>query len=168
MTNTGDASAREVVGVLKTQSAFESAVAQLAEAGIGSDCLSILTSHESLAAAGEEGKPWRDVLAAMVGEIKYEGPLVASGLIVLAGGPTAIAIAGIIGAAVGGVALKELFDEVSAKPNTEDFARAVEAGSIVLWVRVEDQHAETKATDILIAEGAENVHAQAATGAGAA
>ena len=163
MSEHGQTSAREVVGVLKTRAAFEAAIAALESAGIGADNLSVLSSHESIAAAGEEGKPWRDVLTAMVGEVKYEGPLVASGLIVLAGGPTAVAIAGIIGAAVGGVALKELLDEVSAKPHTEDFARAVEAGSIILWVRVEDDDSENRATEILVAEGAENVHAQSAT-----
>ncbi len=156
------APAREVVGVLKTRTAFEAAVNALTEAGVDATDLSVLTSHESLAVAGEEGKPWRETLRALVGEIKYEGPLVASGLIVLAGGPTAIAIAGIIGTAVGGLALKELIEEVTAKPHTEDFARAVEAGSIILWVRVADEQAETLATDVLIAAGAENVHAQAA------
>ena len=44
----------------------------------------------------------------------------------------AIAVAGMIGAAVGGVAFKELIDVVAAKPHTEAFARAVEAGSIIL------------------------------------
>jgi hypothetical protein len=153
--------AREVVGVLKSRAAFESTVAALAEAGIGSGRLSVLSSHESLDAAGDEGKPWRDVLTALVGEVKYEGPLIASGLIVLAGGPTAIAIAGVIGATVGGVALKELLEEVAVKPHTEAFARAVEAGSIILWVRAGDESTENRAAEILIAEGAENVHAQA-------
>jgi hypothetical protein len=151
---------REVVGVLKSRAAFESTVATLANAGIGSGRLSVLSSHESLDAAGGEGKSWRDVLTALVGEVKYEGPLVASGLIVLAGGPTAIAIAGVIGATVGGVALKELLDETAAKPHTEAFERAVEAGSIILWVRAGDEGMENQATEILIAEGAENVHAQ--------
>jgi hypothetical protein len=153
------AAAREVVGVLTTRIAFETAVAKLAEAGFDASDLSVLSSHESLAAAGTEARSWRDALVALVGDIKYEGPLVASGLVVLAGGPTAAAIAAIVGTAVGGIALKELFEEVTAKPHTEDFARAVEAGSIILWVRAADAAAETLAGDILIAVGAENVHA---------
>lgn len=161
MTEHDPAMTREVVGVLKTRAAFEAAIAALEDGGIGADKLSVLTSHESLAVAGTEGKPWRDVLTALVGEVKYEGPLLASGLIVLAGGPTAAAIAGVIGAAVGGVALKELLDEVTAKPHTEDFARAVEAGSIILWARVDDDEAENRATEILVAKGAENVHVRA-------
>lgn len=158
------APAREVVGVLKTRSAFESAVEALNKAGIAPENLSVLSSHDSLAVAGEEGKSWRDALTALVGEVKYEGPLVASGMILLAGGPTAVAIAAVIGAAVGGVALKELLDEVSSTPDTEDFARAVDAGSIILWVRVDDTETENKATEILISEDADNVHSQPANG----
>ena len=83
---TDPAPAREVVGVLKTRNAFESTIAALADADIGSGQLSVLSSHESIAAASSEGNPWRDVLPALVVEAKYEGPLVASDLIVLAGG----------------------------------------------------------------------------------
>ena len=160
------ATAREVVGVLNNRTAFEAAVARLTDAGFDAADLSVLSSHDSLTVAGSESRSWREALTALVGDIKYEGPLVASGLVVLAGGPTAAAIAGIVGAAVGGLALKELFEEITAKPHTEDFARAVEAGSIILWVRAGDAKAETLATDILIAAGADNVHAGIAPRAG--
>ena len=157
---TDPAPAREVVGVLKTRNAFESTIAALADADIGSGQPSVLSSHDSIAAANSEGTPWRDVLPALLVEAKYEGPLVASGLIVLAGGQMAIAVAGMIGAAVGGVAFKELMDEVAAEPYTEAFARTVEAGSIILWVRVDGEATENKASDILIAKATDNVHAQ--------
>ena len=166
MSGNDTAPAREVVGVLNSRTAFESAVAKLTEAGFETADLSVLSSHESLAAAGDEGASWRDALSGLVGDIKFEGPLVASGLVVLAGGPTAAAMAGIVGAAVGGLALKELFDEITAKPHTDDFARAVEAGSVILWVRAADGAAETRATEVLIAAGAENVHAGPTPAAG--
>ena len=67
-----------------------------------------------------------------------------------------------IGAAVGGLAFKELTDEVAAKPHTEAFARTVEACSIILWVRVDDKATENKASNILIAKAANNVHGQPA------
>lgn len=168
MTVEKSAAAREVVGVLNSRTAFEAVVAELTKAGFDTPDLGLLSSHESLAVAGKEGRSWRDALTALVGDIKFEGPLVASGLVVLAGGPTAAAIAGVVGAAVGGLALKELFEEITAKPHTEDFARAVEAGSIILWVRAADAKAESLATDILIAAGAENVHAGPAPVAGGA
>ena len=159
---TNPAPTREVVCVLKTRNAFESTIAALADADIGSGQLSVLSSHKSIAAVSSEGNPWRDVLTALVVGAKYEGPLVASGLIVLAGGLMAVVVAGIIGAAVGGVAFKELMDEVAAKPHTEAFASTVEAGSIILWVRVDDEGTENKASDILIAKAADNLHAQPA------
>ena len=149
---------REVVGVFSDRESFEAAVAALMEAGFDRADLSVLGSHESIDAAGEPGKPWRDVLTAMVGEIKYEAPLVASGAIFLAGGPVAGTIAGFIGAAVGGVAIKEMLEEVTAKPHTEDFARSLAAGSVILWVRALGAEHEDQASAILKRHGGANVH----------
>jgi hypothetical protein len=149
---------REVIGLFADRDNFEAAIAALMEAGFDRADLSVLSSHESIDAAGKPGKPWRDVMTAMVGEIKYEVPLVASGGIFLAGGPVAATIAGIIGAAVGGVAIKEVLEEVTAKPHTEDFARSLEAGSVILWVRAADSDREAAAADILESNGGYNIH----------
>lgn len=152
------APASEVVGLFTDRKTFESAVEALVAAGFDRADLSVLSSHESIAAAGKPEKPWRDVLAAMVGEFKYEAPLVASGAILLAGGPLAATIAGIIGAAVGGIAVKEVLDEVTATPNTEDFARSLAAGNVILWVRAPEAERQDAARQILEANGALNVH----------
>jgi len=149
---------REVVGLFSDRESFEAAVTALMEAGFGHADLSVLGSHESIDAAGSPGKHWRDVMTAMVGEIKYEAPLVASGAIFLAGGPVAATIAGVIGAAVGGVAIKEMLGEVTAKPHTEDFARSLEAGSVILWVRASDAERERQASAILEQHRGANVH----------
>ncbi len=150
---------REVVGVLHDRERFQSAVERLVAAGFSRTDLSVLSSHESLdAAAGRGSKKWKDVLIALVGELKYEGPLVAAGLIALAAGPVGSAIAGLVAAGVGGAAAKEIFDEVSATPNSEAFARALAAGSIILWVAVRDQEAEARAVSILQGAGADNIH----------
>jgi hypothetical protein len=158
--------AREVIGLFADRDSFEAAIAALMEAGFDRADLSVLSSHESIDAAGAPGKPWRDVMTAMVGEIKYEVPLVASGAILLAGGPVAATIAGVIGAAVGGVAVKEVLEEVTAKPHTEDFARSLAAGSVILWVRATDDNREAAARAILERHGGYNIHAieRAATG----
>ncbi|MDP6572929.1 MAG: hypothetical protein QGI63_11030 [Rhodospirillales bacterium] len=149
---------REVVGLFADRESFEAAVAELTEAGFARTDLSVLGSHESLDAAGEPGKQWKDALIALVGELKFEVPLVASGAIVLAGGPTAALIGGLIGAAVGGIAIKDVIGEVTATPHTEDFARAVEAGSVILWVRADAAAGEDAAGVILRANGGTNVH----------
>ena len=149
---------REVVGIFADRPAFESAVHHLLDDGFQRTDLSVLDSHESLEAAGKPGKPWKDVLTALVGEIKYEGPLVASGAILLAGGPAAAAIASVIGAATAGVAAKELLDEVTATPHTESFANALNAGGLILWVACTNHADEHKAEKILAKFGGHNVH----------
>jgi hypothetical protein len=149
---------REVVGTFADRTRFEAAVGELIRAGFEQSDLSVLSSHASLDIAGREGKPWKDVLTALVGEMKYEGPLVAAGLIAIAAGPVGAAIAGLVAAGVGGAAAKELLDEVSAIPASEDFARALAAGAVILWVSVRDQLQEEKARRILSGQGATNVH----------
>ena len=69
---TDPAPAREVVGVLKTRNAFESTIAALADADIGSGQLSVLSSHESIATANSESTSWRDVLPALVVEANIQ------------------------------------------------------------------------------------------------
>ncbi|MBK8175937.1 MAG: hypothetical protein IPK66_11910 [Rhodospirillales bacterium] len=148
----------EVVGLFTERQPFERAVANLLEAGFGRADLSVLASHESIDAAGRPGRSWREVTLALVGELKYEGPLIAAGAIFLAGGTIAATIAAIIGAAVGGIAAKDLLEEVTATPHTEDFARSLAAGSVILWVRTADASGEQRARAILSDNGAANIH----------
>lgn len=150
--------APEVVSLFADREHFEAAVNELLEAGFKRTDLSVLASHESLDAAGKPGEPLKDVVTALVGELKYEVPLVASGAVVLAGGAVAASIAGLIGAAVGGLAVKEVLDEVTATPHTDDFARALDAGSVILWVRVENEADEAKVKAILDKNDGANTH----------
>ena len=148
---------REVVGTFADRHHFQQAVAALIDAGFGRGEISVLSSHQSIdAAAG--GRGWREALVGLVGEMKYEGPLVAAGLIALAAGPVGAAIAALIAAGVGGVVAKELLDEVSALPDSLDFSRALAAGAVILWVAVGDDEREAKAQALLSAHGAANVH----------
>lgn len=148
----------EVVGVIDTREHFSAAVEALLAAGFSRADLSALASHETIDVAGRPSSSWRDALTAIVGELKYEGPLVASGAIFLAGGPVAATIAAVIGTAVGGVAIGDVLREVTARPHSEDFARAVDAGSLILWVAVDDDAQRAMATSILAQFGATNVH----------
>lgn len=149
---------REAVGVFSERSGFEAAVHQLLEEGFETADLSVLDSHESLDAANPPEKTWKEVLTALVGEIKYEGPLVASGVILLAGGPTAAAIASVIAAATAGVVAKDVLDEVTSHPHTEHFANALDAGGVILWIACLTPEKEQKALKILETFGAANVH----------
>lgn len=149
---------REVVGVFADRQQFEAAINALLAAGYQRQDLSVLATHQSLDAAGKPSKPWKDAITALVGEVKYEVPLVASGAIFLAGGSVAALIAGLVGATVGGLALKEVLDEVTAAPHTEEFARALEAGSVILWVQIPHGEKESISASILEECGATNVH----------
>lgn len=150
--------ARDAVGVFAEREAFEAAVAELKAAGFDHSDLSVLATREAIEAAGTQKESWSDVLTAFVNEIRYENPLFASGMIFLAGGPVTATIAGIIAAAVGGLAVKDVVEEVVARPHTEEFARAVEAGGAILWVRAASAERERDAMAILEANGATNVH----------
>ena len=84
--------------------------------------------------------------------------MMASSAVLLAGGPMAATIAGLVAAAVGGIAAKEIVDEVTSSPHTEDFARSLEAGGLILWVRATDGDRERTATRIRTDHGGTNVH----------
>ena len=152
--------APELVGLFDTKDGFDAALRALRDAGFERTDLSVLSSHESIDVAGKDGRSWSDVLTALVGETKYEVPLVASGAIALFGGAATAAAAIAVGAGVGAVALREFIEEVTSTPHTEDFARAVDAGSVILWVRIDPDHdgAEDKARAILEKNGATNIH----------
>ncbi len=152
--------APELVGLFDTKDSFDAAIRELRDSGFARTDLSVLSSHESIDVAGSDGRSWSDVLTALVGEVKYEVPLVASGAIALFGGAATAPVAIAVGAGVSAVALREFIDEVTSTPHTEDFARAVDAGSVILWVRIAPDHdgAEAKATEILQKNGATNIH----------
>lgn len=156
-TDTHTPTAREVVGTFADRDHFQAAIGRLLAEGFSRADLSVLSSHDSLDAAQPSSK-WRDALVAIVGDIKYEGPLVTAGLIALASGPVGVAIAAVVAAGVGGVAIKEVLDEVSALPDGTDFDRALAAGSVILWVMVNDQLGEEKAKKALAETGAANIH----------
>lgn len=149
---------REAVALFAERAAIEAAIEDLLAADFEHSDLSVLGSHEPIEAAGEPGKPLVDVLTALEGEVKYLGPLAAAGFVALASGPVGAVLAGLIAAGVGAAAIKEVLDEVTSTPHTEDFARALEEGSVILWVRVVDEGAEAEAKAILARHGGENIH----------
>lgn len=158
-TTSNPAPTREVVGTFADREHFQAAIDALFKAGFARTDLSVLSSHESIdTATARDGRSWKDALIALVGELKYEGPLVAAGLIALAAGPVGAVIAGLVAAGVGGAAAKELLDEVAALPDSEQFTKALAAGSVILWISAADKAAEDKAKEILHDAVAQNIH----------
>ena len=76
----------------------------------------------------------------------------------MSGGPIAIALATLVGAGLGGAALKELFDDYTAPRHSDDFRAALQAGAALLWVRCDDPEREATATRILEEAGGRHVH----------
>ncbi|MGH6949083.1 MAG: hypothetical protein ACREDZ_17285 [Kiloniellales bacterium] len=148
----------EVVGRFSERDSFQAAVETLQAAGFSEPDLSVLDTHETLAAAGTSGEAWRRTLAGLVGEIKFMGPIGAAGLIAISSGPIGATVAGLIAAGLSGAALAEALAEMRATPATEEFARALESGAILLWVRAEDLNRQERAEEILRRHGAEDVH----------
>jgi len=148
----------EVVGRFAGRGEFTAAVEDLLGAGFAPSDLSVLDTHEALGAAGTSGEAWQTVLAGLVGEIKYVGPITAAGLIAVATGPMGAAISAAVAAGLTGAALAELLETVRATPHTESFARALESGALLLWVRTENAEQEARATDTLTRHGAADVH----------
>lgn len=149
----------EIVGRFATRKEFAKAVEELQEAGFEHADLSVLDSHQSIDSALEdEETPWHERLASLVGETKYVGPLTAAGFIAVATGPLGAAIATAVGAGVAGMAAKEFLEQVEATPRTEEFARALEQGAVLLWVYADTPERQKTAKEILTAHGAQDVH----------
>ena len=104
------------------------------------------------------GTPKEVIRAGLSDEIKYIAPLTVAGIIVLSGGPIALTVAALVGAGLGGAALKELFDDYTASHHSEDFEAALKGGAALLWVRCPDPDSELAATRILEEAGGRNVH----------
>ncbi len=150
---------REAVGSFPDREHFRNAVSALLAAGFERSDLSVLASHDSLAVAEDDAGTGRGILAAgLTGEIKYVAPLTVAGIIVLSGGEIALAVAALVGAGLGGAALKELFDNYTAAHHSENFAAALKAGDALLWVRCGDSDRELVATRILEEAGGRHVH----------
>lgn len=147
---------REAVASFPDREHFRWAVSALLAAGFDRSDLSVLASHESLSAADD--RPGSLVAAGLSDEIKYLGPLTVAGIVLISGGPIAAAIAAVVGAGLGGAALKELFDDYTAAPHREAFATALKAGAALLWVRCSDSEIELRALRILEESGGRHVH----------
>lgn len=151
--------AREAVASFASRAAFDRAVAGLKAAGFDPSDISVLGSHDSLATAGTSEK--QQGVAGLASEIKYLAPLTIAGIIMISGGPVAATLAAVVGAGLGGAAVKELLDGYFSPSHKDEFVAALEAGALLLWVRVDDPEMEQVALRILTEAGGRNAHMHA-------
>src|SRR5438067_609856 len=147
---------REAVASCPDRAHCRQAVSALLAAGFRPEDLSVLASHQPLTAAEE--KPGELIAAGLSDEIKYIGPLTVAGIILVSGGPIAATVAALVGAGLGGAALKELFDDYAASPHRKEFAGALAEGAALLWARCADPALEVRALRILEESGGRHVH----------
>ena len=153
---------REAVASFAGQEQFRQAVKRLLAGGFAPADLSILTSHESLEIAGGvpgyPGTPGASLMAGLTDEVNFIAPLQVAGFSALSGGPVAAAFAAVVAAGLSGAALKEVIDRFVANRHSDDYSTALQAGGVLLWVRVGDSQLEEKALRILDDCGGTNPH----------
>jgi hypothetical protein len=153
---------REAVASFADKQQVRRAVAQLLAAGFRPADLSVLASHDSLEVAGGvpgyEGTPGAGLLAGLTDEVSFLDPMTVAGIVLLSGGPVAALLAALVGAGLGGAAIKELFGYVAANRHSADFAAALKAGAVLLWVRVEGPARAAEALRLLAEAGGTHAH----------
>lgn len=153
---------REAVASFATKEQFRAAVGRLLAAGYKPADLSVLASHDSLEVAGDvpayRGKPGSFLMAGLTDEVNFLGPLTLAGIVLVSGGPVAVALGALVAAGLGGAAIKEILDRYSANEHSAEFAAALEAGAVLLWVRIDDPELEPAAIRLLEEAGGRNAH----------
>jgi len=156
---------REAVASLADKAQLRKAVARLLATGFKPADLSVLATHDSLEVAGGvpgyPGTPGQSLLAGLTDEVNFLAPLTVAGIVLLSGGPVAVALAAVVGAGLGGAAIKEVLDYYTANRHSAEFAAALTAGAVLLWVRVDDPGLEAAAVRLLEEAGGRNVHLHA-------
>jgi hypothetical protein len=148
----------EVVGRFADREHFAAAVKGLLAAGFEEGDLSVLDSHQPLPTSENPEEVRRSRFAGLTEEIVYVGPITAAGLIMVASGPVGALAAGAIGAGLAGAAVHDLLSELDATSRTREFAKALESGAVLLWVRADAPDRRRAAADIIGRHGGGDVH----------
>lgn len=110
---------------------------------------------------GYPGSAGEKLFAGLTDEVNFIAPLTLAGFVLVSGGPVAVALAALIGAGLGGAALKEVLDLYTANRHSAEFAAALAAGAVLLWVGADDPARATQAARILEEAGGRFVHVHA-------
>lgn len=170
---------REVVAVFHDAGKMEAAAEELLSAGFSRTAISIMGAAEAVERKLGDvyetvpeleddpgvpqkayvGKPDRMVQdSVVIGVPLYIVAMAGSLAVVASGGSAAIALAaaaagGALGAGIGAGLARVIEDHHASKIESE-----IEAGGLLLWVVVADDHGEQRAIELLTAAGGEDVH----------
>jgi hypothetical protein len=180
MAKKGDAnSIREAVGVFHDRDSFLRAVDDLLTAGFDRADLSLLASEraveDKLGHAYKKVQELEDDAAVprvafvddhsltigrtgIIGGLAYIGAVAAAGAVVASGGALAATIAAAAIAGGGGGAIGAIGARLLGRDRAKALKEQLERGGLLLWVRVRDDEAKRRASEILTSNGAEDVH----------
>jgi hypothetical protein len=148
---------RELVAQFKDAESFAAAVEALLAAGFDRTDLSMLGTHDSLEVAGElagyHRDPGESMRAGLAGQTSLLGSIALAGVLLLTAGPIGVAGAAIAAAAAGAIALRPFLGQLAESEHAEGFARAIEGGHILLWVRTQNAEEVARAEAALTAAG---------------
>lgn len=166
----------EAVGVFDDVHALDMAVEALREAGFGKDSISLLASQDTverkLGHRYERVEELEDDPQAprkayrtrgdigesedlVIGSLTYLPAVIAAGTVVASTGVVAAAVTGV---AVAGAVLGTVLGHFMDKNHAERLQEQLDRGGLLLWVRTPDSASEEKATAILRAHSAHDVH----------
>jgi len=152
---------REVVAQFKDADSFTRAVEALLAAGFERTDLSMLGTHDSLEVAGDLAGYRRDpagsMRAGLAGESGLIGSIALAGVLLLAAGPIGAAGAAVAAAAAGALALRPFLGQLAESVHAEGFARAIESGHLLLWVRTRTAAELERAEAALLGAGGTNL-----------
>ena len=150
---------RELVCLVHSKDQLDRILSDLIEDGFTKDDISLLTSHQALDDVDmNEEEIKTSVTEAMGEDLKLVGPIATAGLIMLATAPFDALIAGAIAAGLGVVAIKNILEGWLSEHALNEYADAVQAGSIVVWINAETREQEMLARAVLDKGSAENIH----------
>jgi hypothetical protein len=148
---------RELVAPFADPAAFKQAVEALLAAGFDRTDLSMLGTHDSLEVAGDlagyRREPAASIRAGLADEAGLVGSVALAGALLLVAGPVGVAGAALAAAAAGALALRPFFAQLTEAAHVEGFARAIEEGRILLWVRTADTASVARAESLLTGFG---------------
>jgi hypothetical protein len=172
-------SIREAVGVFQRAANLERAIDELLSSGFHRAELSLLATWHAIeqkfgssyqkvqeledapgvpATAYVSTEAIGDAKGALIGALAYVGAAAAAGAIVASGGTLAAAIATAAAAGSTGGTIGAMFGRLIDGARAERVDEHLQRGGLLLWVRTRDAAHETRAVDILLRHGADDVH----------
>jgi hypothetical protein len=171
--------AREAVGVFHDEKALQTAIDELMVSGFDRSHVSLVAGHRAIEeklghmyrkVAAIEDDPTVPKLAyvdadsrheaeiGIIGGLAYVGALAAAGAIVASGGALAVTLIGAAAAGGTGGLVGAALARLVAKHHADYLGEQLDRGGLLLWVQTPDAEHEERATTVLKACGADDVH----------